>query len=115
MSNPRSARTARKDQKEKDMKESPEPRIQFVTMDEKMLESAFETAREGYMQKQRGELAHWRDVARKIKEKFDVEFSKAKVWNCVVGKDFGSFVSFNAKNVAYFYIAEMGVLLWKHA
>ena len=60
------------------------------------------------------QLPHWQDVARKIKLGFDEEFSSTKAWNCVVGNHFGSFVSSNAENMAYFYVAEMGVMIWRH-
>ncbi|GAB5366311.1 hypothetical protein AAMO2058_001133100 [Amorphochlora amoebiformis] len=110
-----SSRTARKAQRQRDLLDAPAPRRQYVRMEEKMVERAFQLAREGYMQKSRGELTHWQEIAKKLKLAFDNQYSGGtKVWNCVVGNHFGSFVSYNTKDMAYFFVAEMGVILWKH-
>eukprot|EP00467_Chlorarachnion_reptans_P003431 CAMPEP_0114511820 /NCGR_PEP_ID=MMETSP0109-20121206/14621_1 /TAXON_ID=29199 /ORGANISM="Chlorarachnion reptans, Strain CCCM449" /LENGTH=116 /DNA_ID=CAMNT_0001691413 /DNA_START=152 /DNA_END=502 /DNA_ORIENTATION=+ len=115
MDNPRYTRSAGKARKKQDLQTAPVPRRQYVDMEEKKLAYAFDLAREGYMQRTRGELENWQDVAKKIKVGFDEHFEgSTKAWNCIVGNHFGSFVSFNTKDVAYFFIAEMGVMLWKH-
>ena len=43
------------------------------------------------------------------------EFAKKHkgIWHCIVGKNFGSFVTHETKAYIYFYVGQMAVLLWK--
>ena len=55
-------------------------------------------------------------LALHIKETFDKEFGKH--WNCVVGRNFGSFVTHRLKTYIFFSVsaeraAGTSVLLWK--
>lgn len=34
-------------------------------------------------------------------------------WHCIVGQDFGSYVTHEAKHFIYFYVNKLGVLLFK--
>mmetsp|Transcript_6167 Transcript_6167/g.7544 ORF Transcript_6167/g.7544 Transcript_6167/m.7544 type:complete len:111 (+) Transcript_6167:117-449(+) len=108
------SRSARKAQRQIDLENAPVPSKNYISMDKEQVERAFQVAREAYMKRSRGEIAHWQDIAKLLKEEFDTSFKGSKAWNCIVGKSFGSFVSFNTKDMAYFHIAEMGVMLWKH-
>lgn len=47
-----------------------------------------------------------------IKRTFEAEVGGT--WHCVVGTHFGSYVSHEKQSVMYFFIGEMGVLLFKH-
>ena len=52
-----------------------------------------------------------KDIASYIKKEFDKSYNPT--WHCIVGKNFGSFVTHEAGNFIYFYIDQMAVLLFK--
>ncbi|KAK6906394.1 hypothetical protein I203_100379 [Kwoniella mangroviensis CBS 8507] len=52
-----------------------------------------------------------RDMAMFIKKEFDRLYGTT--WHCVVGKNFGSFVTHETKNFIYFYLGPVAILLWK--
>ncbi|KAI6243916.1 Dynein light chain 1, cytoplasmic-like protein [Aphelenchoides fujianensis] len=51
------------------------------------------------------------DAARYIKETFDREHGPQ--WHCVVGKQFGCFVSHFRSDFTYFYVNAVAVLLYR--
>eukprot|EP00826_Nyctotherus_ovalis_P016714 TRINITY_DN14851_c0_g1_i11.p2 TRINITY_DN14851_c0_g1~~TRINITY_DN14851_c0_g1_i11.p2 ORF type:complete len:101 (+),score=45.13 TRINITY_DN14851_c0_g1_i11:159-461(+) len=51
------------------------------------------------------------EVARKIKEEFDVKHNPT--WHCIVGRSFGSYVTYEMKNCINLYKGPFSVLLWK--
>lgn len=52
-----------------------------------------------------------RDVAAFIKTEFDRKFGPT--WHCVVGRSFGSYVTYETKRFTYFYVGQIAVLLFK--
>ncbi|XP_064488707.1 uncharacterized protein LOC135400746 [Ornithodoros turicata] len=52
-----------------------------------------------------------RDVAAFIKTEFDRKFMPT--WHCVVGRSFGSYVTYETKRFTYFYVGQVAVLLFK--
>jgi len=50
-------------------------------------------------------------MSKHIKEKFDEKYGSN--WHCVVGKNFSSFVSYEAKNYIFFYEGQLAILLYK--
>lgn len=52
-----------------------------------------------------------RDVAAHIKKEFDSKYGTT--WHCVVGKQFGSYVTHESKHFIYFYYNDYAVLLFK--
>lgn len=52
-----------------------------------------------------------RDVAAAIKTEFDRKFGPT--WHCVVGRSFGSYVTYETKRFTYFYVGHIAVLLFK--
>ena len=46
-----------------------------------------------------------------IKEGLDERFKGS--WMCVVGKDFGSFVTYESHSIMLFWINHIGFLIWK--
>ncbi|CAK9292798.1 unnamed protein product [Gordionus sp. m RMFG-2023] len=52
-----------------------------------------------------------KDIARAIKE--DMDRRHSPTWHCVVGKNFGSFVTHEAGNFMYFYVDNEAILLFK--
>ncbi|KNC53248.1 uncharacterized protein AMSG_08736 [Thecamonas trahens ATCC 50062] len=51
------------------------------------------------------------DMASSIKYKFDDFY--APTWHCIVGRNFGSHVTHEVDHFIYFYIGQMGFLLFK--
>ncbi|KAK0411081.1 hypothetical protein QR680_005468 [Steinernema hermaphroditum] len=54
-----------------------------------------------------------KNAARYIKEEFDRKFQGQ--WHCVVGKQFGCFVSHFESDFAYFYLNSVAVMLFRTA
>ncbi|XP_046557592.1 dynein light chain 1, cytoplasmic-like [Haliotis rubra] len=52
-----------------------------------------------------------KDIAAHIKKEFDKRYNPT--WHCVVGRNFGSYVTHETRNFAYFYISQVAILLWK--
>ncbi|KAL8271804.1 hypothetical protein Esti_004276 [Eimeria stiedai] len=52
-----------------------------------------------------------KDIAAYIKKEFDRKHNPT--WQCVVGRNFGSYVTHETHNFIYFYIGQMAVLLFK--
>lgn len=50
-------------------------------------------------------------MAHQLKEHFDRKFSPT--WHCFVGRNFGSYVTHQTGHYIYFYIGQMGFLLFK--
>jgi dynein light chain LC8-type len=53
------------------------------------------------------------EIASYIKKTFEEKYQPN--WHCVVGRNFGAHVTFEAKHYIYFYIGQMGILLFKSA
>ncbi|KAK2953481.1 putative Dynein light chain LC6, flagellar outer arm [Blattamonas nauphoetae] len=52
-----------------------------------------------------------KDIAAYIKKEFDRKYRPT--WHCVVGRNFGSYVTHETKNFIYFYLGQIAVLLFK--
>lgn len=53
------------------------------------------------------------DIAAVIKKDMDKKYGPT--WHCIVGKNFGSFVSHEGGNFIYFYQGNLAILLFKTA
>jgi len=51
------------------------------------------------------------EVASFIKNEFESKYGPT--WNCFVGRNFGSFVTHEQNNYIYFYIGQMGIMMFK--
>ena len=51
------------------------------------------------------------EISNTIKEIFDNKFSPC--WQCIVGKNFNAYVSYETKHYIFFYIKQIAVLLYK--
>ena len=71
-----------------------------------MLDFAINTA--AYAQEQ---CTTEKEVAHQIKTEFDQTYEPT--WHCVVGRHFGSYVTHEKLKYCYFYIGQMGVLIFK--
>ena len=45
--------------------------------------------------------------------KREVEKKYKGLWHCIVGRNFGSFVTHETKAYVYFYYGQVAILLWK--
>ncbi|RPB25258.1 dynein light chain LC8-type [Terfezia boudieri ATCC MYA-4762] len=54
-----------------------------------------------------------KEVAQHIKKEFDSRHGST--WHCIVGRNFGSFVTHETKHFIYFYVGHLAVLLFKTA
>ena len=52
-----------------------------------------------------------KDIACYIKKEFDKKHSPT--WHCVVGRNFGSYVTHETKHFIYFYLGQIAILLFK--
>ncbi|CAE7367372.1 hypothetical protein FNF31_04610 [Cafeteria roenbergensis] len=52
-----------------------------------------------------------REIAAFIKKEFDRKYSPT--WHCVVGRNFGSYVTHETKHFIYFYLGQVAILLFK--
>mmetsp|Transcript_47709 Transcript_47709/g.134696 ORF Transcript_47709/g.134696 Transcript_47709/m.134696 type:complete len:90 (+) Transcript_47709:110-379(+) len=82
------------------------PVIKNADMNESMMQEAVECATQA-MDKYNTE----REVANFIKKEFDKRHTP--FWHVVVGKNFGSYVTHETKHFIYFYLGQLGILLFK--
>lgn len=52
-----------------------------------------------------------KDIAAHIKKEFDKKYSPT--WHCVVGRNFGSYVTHETKHFIYFQLGQVAILLFK--
>ena len=54
-----------------------------------------------------------KEIAKHIKEDFDGKYGVD--WHCIVGRNFGSYVTHETKCFVYFYMGQVAILLFKSA
>ncbi|OPL20494.1 dynein cytoplasmic light chain, partial [Mytilus galloprovincialis] len=52
-----------------------------------------------------------KDIAAYIKKEFDRKYNPT--WHCIVGRNFGSYVTHETKHFIYFYLGQVAILLFK--
>lgn len=57
------------------------------------------------------DLLNLQDIAAYIKKEFDKKYNPT--WHCVVGRNFGSYVTHETKHFIYFYLGQVAILLFK--
>ncbi|XP_036354769.1 dynein light chain 2, cytoplasmic-like [Octopus sinensis] len=80
--------------------------VKNVNMSEVMQQDALDAAVLG-MEKYNIE----KDIAAYIKKEFDKKYSAT--WHCVVGRNFGSYVTHESNHFIYFYCGQVAILLFK--
>ncbi|VDO12029.1 unnamed protein product [Rodentolepis nana] len=80
--------------------------IKNADMSEDMQQAAVDIANQG-MDKFNIE----KDIAAHIKKEFDQRYSPT--WHCIVGRNFGSYVTHETKHFIYFYMGQVAILLFK--
>ncbi|VDL49917.1 unnamed protein product [Hymenolepis diminuta] len=80
--------------------------VKNADMSEEMQQKAVDIAKEA-MEK----FSIEKDIAAHLKKAFDKEYSQT--WHCVVGRNFGSYVTHESKHFIYFYMGQVAILLFK--
>lgn len=80
------------------------------TMNADMTKEMIEEAKEHAMKAFETESQE-KAIASYIKREFERKYKG--IWHCIVGKNFGSYVTHETKAYLYFYVGQMAVLLWK--
>ncbi|KAG0263582.1 MAG: dynein light chain [Linnemannia gamsii] len=88
------------------MIKDPRATIKSVDMAEEMQQDAIEVAIRAFTQ-----FAIEREMAAYLKKEFDRKYGLT--WHCIVGRNFGSFVTHETKHFIYFYLGQIAVLLYK--
>ena len=52
-----------------------------------------------------------KEMANYIKKEFDKKYNPT--WHCIVGRNFGSYVTHETKHFIYFYLGQVAILLFK--
>lgn len=53
-----------------------------------------------------------KDIGNYIAREFDKKYEPA--WQCIVGRNFGSYVTHETKHFIYFYLGQVAILLFKN-
>lgn len=85
--------------------------IRGVDMTPEMIEEVIKATREAFRTVPTTSDSHERDRAKLLKNKLDA--SHGSTWHCIIGRDFGSFVSHESKHYLHFYLEDFSVLVFK--
>ncbi|XP_051903348.1 dynein light chain 2, cytoplasmic-like [Hippocampus zosterae] len=80
--------------------------IKNADMSEEMQQDAVDCAMQA-MEKYNIE----KDIAAYVKKEFDKKYNPT--WHCIVGRNFGSYVTHETKHFIYFYLGQVAILLFK--
>ncbi|KAG0234290.1 dynein light chain 2, cytoplasmic-like protein [Mortierella sp. GBAus27b] len=82
------------------------PTIKNADMNDEMQQEAVECAVTAF-----GMYTVEKDIAAYLKKAFDKKYGAT--WHCIVGRNFGSFVTHETKHFIYFYMDKIAILLFK--
>ncbi|CDS41734.1 dynein light chain [Echinococcus multilocularis] len=80
--------------------------IKNADMSDEMQQRAIDCAKDAMNQ-----FTIEKDIAAYLKKEFDKLYSPT--WHCIVGRNFGSYVTHETKNFIYFYMGQVAILLFK--
>jgi dynein light chain LC8-type len=80
--------------------------IKNADMEEEMQKEAVDCATKAMEQ-----FSIEKDIAAYIKKEFDNKYGPT--WHCIVGRNFGSYVTHETKHFIYFYLGQLAILLFK--
>jgi len=83
-----------------------ESQIKSADMTDEMQQEVIEVAQDAM-----AKFTIEKDIAQHIKKTFDDR--KGPTWHCIVGRNFGSFVTHETKHFIYFYLGHCAILLFK--
>ncbi|KFY75110.1 hypothetical protein V499_04920 [Pseudogymnoascus sp. VKM F-103] len=87
-------------------KDQVDAQVKSADMSDEMQQEAIEIAQEAMLK-----FNIEKDIAQHIKKTFDDR--KGPTWHCIVGRNFGSFVTHETKHFIYFYLGHCAILLFK--
>ena len=88
------------------------PNVEFSTMNQEAKELCISITKNALKTTPDSHISYYKKLAKKIK--FDLEKNdKGQIWNCVVGSDYGAFISFEKANMIYFRINEIYFLIFR--
>lgn len=98
-----------------------QPVVDFADMKTEIRDHCFQIAEEAFRASLKGEKKYFKNMAEMIKENQDEKFNGS--WHvCVgkfhfiltkLGKEFGSFVTYESHTIILFWINHIGFLIWK--
>lgn len=80
--------------------------VKNADMDDDLQEEAIELAKDAFQK-----FSVEKDIASHIKKEFDAKFQPT--WHCIVGRQYGSYVTHETKHFIYFYHDQKAILLFK--
>lgn len=82
--------------------------VKSTDMEQEMLDFAITTVQNAYER-----FNTEKEIAQEMKRAFEAAYTP--IWHCIVGRLFSSYVTHEAKHYLYFYIGQMGVMIFKSA
>lgn len=95
---------------EKDLDEI-KPVVEFSSMSNEMRDMCIEKAKDAMDSFKDANISYYKKLAKKIKT--DLEIDKNETWNCIVGTDFGAFISFEKAYLVYFRLNELYFMIFR--
>ncbi|KAA3675629.1 hypothetical protein P879_01388 [Paragonimus westermani] len=80
--------------------------VKNVDMSEEMQQDAFSISTMALQ-----EFNIEKDIASYIKKEFDKKYGPT--WHCIVGRNYGSYVTHETKHFIYFYSGQLAILLFR--
>ena len=90
--------------------EKKEIKIKVIDMEESMKNDAIEISQQA-IDRAVKDSSEERTVAEQIKKFFDEKYQPH--WHCIVGRNFGSYVTHESKSFIHFYYGDICILLFK--
>lgn len=87
------------------------PVIEFCTMSKEQRDECVEKAKEALQSLTDSNTAYYKKVAKMVK--LALEEDKNETWNCVVGSDYGAYLSFDKAHLVYFRLNEIYFLIFR--
>ncbi|KAI9889702.1 MAG: Dynein light chain [Vezdaea aestivalis] len=89
-------------------KEDMKPQVKSADMSEDLQQEVMQVAVDALVEHK---LEIEKEIAEYVKKEMDKR--KGACWHCVVGRNFGSFVTHESKHFIYFYLGHLAFLLFK--
>ncbi|XP_071795535.1 dynein light chain 1, cytoplasmic-like isoform X1 [Asterias amurensis] len=80
--------------------------VKNADMSDNMQQDAIYSARTGIEK-----FSIEKDIAAYVKKEFDRKYNPT--WHCIVGRNFGSYVTHETKHFIYFYLDQIAILLFR--
>ena len=96
---------------EKDFDEI-KPTVEFSTMNQDAREFCINVTKNALKTTPDSHINYYKKLAKKIKNELE-KIEKGQIWNCVVGSEYGAFISFEKANMIYFRINEIYFLIFR--